>query len=87
MEKVSFDGVMISGGIKSITEIKASTYILELSGSMSSDIFDHGSVSVIESSPKQLGPPGPRLILGPFRFINHDCNPNAQVSETYYQVI
>jgi hypothetical protein len=35
---------------------------------------------VIEAAPNQLGPMGQRLILGPFRFVNHDCKPNAQVS-------
>ena len=36
--------------------------------------------SVIEAAPNQLGPMGQRLILGPFRFVNHDCKPNSQVS-------
>ncbi|KAH7916944.1 hypothetical protein BV22DRAFT_967713, partial [Leucogyrophana mollusca] len=34
---------------------------------------------VIASSKNQKGPQGNRLILGPFRFANHDCNPNSQI--------
>ncbi|KAF8803051.1 hypothetical protein BYT27DRAFT_7044026, partial [Phlegmacium glaucopus] len=34
--------------------------------------------SIITSSQRQKGEVGPRLILGPFRFANHDCSPNCQ---------
>ncbi|KAF8960540.1 hypothetical protein BDZ97DRAFT_1665748 [Flammula alnicola] len=47
---------------------------------MSSNVV-HGrpGVSVISSSPGQKVKEGPRLILGPFRFANHDCSPNCQI--------
>lgn len=47
---------------------------------MSLDLVSEPGPSVIESVLGQSGPLGPRLILGPFRLVNHDCKPNAQVS-------
>jgi len=48
---------------------------------MSLDLVENGQmISVVESSAAQKGPRGSRLILGPFRFVNHDCEPNCQVS-------
>jgi hypothetical protein len=48
---------------------------------MSSDNYGaHGGLSVIMRSKGQLGPEDVRLILGPLRFANHECNPNCQVS-------
>jgi hypothetical protein len=44
------------------------------------------SISVIMSSPDQKGSLGPRLMLGPLRFANHDCQPNTQVSHLYNQL-
>ncbi|KAF8151904.1 hypothetical protein BJ912DRAFT_869433, partial [Pholiota molesta] len=35
--------------------------------------------SVIRSLACQDGKVGDRLILGPFRFANHDCSPNCQI--------
>ncbi|KAI0054440.1 hypothetical protein BV25DRAFT_1775210, partial [Artomyces pyxidatus] len=35
--------------------------------------------SIIERAPKLRGPQGPCAILGPFRMVNHDCDPNAQI--------
>ncbi|KZV59016.1 hypothetical protein PENSPDRAFT_550510, partial [Peniophora sp. CONT] len=34
--------------------------------------------SIIQKSACQTGPSGPRAILGPLRFGNHDCFPVAQ---------
>jgi hypothetical protein len=55
---------------------------------MSSDIIPPhlGSISVIMSSHDQKGPLGPRLMLGPLRFANHDCQPNTQVSDIHNQI-
>jgi hypothetical protein len=53
---------------------------METCSSMSLDCTSSPGPSVIEASSNQLGPMGPRLILGPFRLVNHDCKPNAQVS-------
>ena len=46
---------------------------------MSLDCTSTPGPSVIHAASNQLGPMGPRLILGPFRLVNHDCKPNAQV--------
>ncbi|KAF8888730.1 hypothetical protein CPB84DRAFT_1659691, partial [Gymnopilus junonius] len=35
--------------------------------------------SIIDSSPCHKGKMGPHLTLGPFRFANHDCQPNCQI--------
>jgi len=59
--------------------IPAQTYILMASGSMSSDNFGGGGLSVILRGSGQLGPKNERLILGPLRFANHECKPNCQV--------
>lgn len=55
---------------------------------MSSDIIlPHlESISVIMSALDQKGPLGPRLMLGPLRFANHDCRPNTQVSHKCNQI-
>jgi hypothetical protein len=66
-------------GLKAATFIASDTPILATASSLSSDLLDYASLSAIASSPKQLGPQGTRLILGAFRFVNHDCKPNAQV--------
>lgn len=88
LEKVSFDGNTISAGLKAKIKIPASCPILSTSSSMSSDLIPanlHG-ISIIMSAPDQKGPLGPRLILGPLRFANHDCQPNTQVSILFYQI-
>jgi hypothetical protein len=46
---------------------------------MSSDNVEGGGLSVILHCNGQLGPKNERMILGPLRFANHDCNPNCQV--------
>ncbi|KAJ6597264.1 hypothetical protein DFH09DRAFT_808714, partial [Mycena vulgaris] len=35
--------------------------------------------ATIEATTQQLKPVGSRLILGPLRFVNHDCNANSQL--------
>jgi hypothetical protein len=67
-------------GLKAARKIPSGSFIMETCSSMSRDPASSQGPSVIEPAPKQLGPQGPRLILGPFRFVNHDCKPNAQVS-------
>ena len=79
MVRVAFDENKISGGLECTKFIPAATYILTASGSMSSDKFGKGGLSVILRSPGQRGPENERLILGPFRFANHECKPNCQV--------
>ena len=78
--KVSHTSQEASFGLKATCDIPASTFIMETCSSMSLDCTSTPGPSVIESAPNQLGPIGPRLILGPFRLVNHDCKPNAQVS-------
>ena len=83
VEKVQFHlehGSSIACGLKAMVDIDAFVVILAACGSMSSNIVPGRSgVSIITSSPRQKGEVGPRLILGPFRFANHDCSPNCQV--------
>jgi hypothetical protein len=78
LQKVCFDGGSISAGLVACCNIAAATVILSTCGSMSSDGSDVGGFSVIQPSSAQLGPQEPRIILGPFRFANHDCQPNCQ---------
>jgi len=67
-------------GLKAKRLLPAGSYIMETCSSMSLDLASESGPSVIESTLGQSGPLGPRLILGPFRLVNHDCKPNAQVS-------
>jgi hypothetical protein len=84
--KISFQG-KISAGLECTRPISAGTYILTAGGSMSSDNVYGGGLSVITRSTGQLGPGGERLILGPLRFANHECEPNCQVSILIFFVI
>ncbi len=77
--KVSFDGKRVSSSMKVRHEIPVGVVIKETCSLMSLDKALTSGISVIQGSGNQLGPEVPRLILGPFRFVNHDCNPNAQV--------
>ncbi|KAI0041280.1 hypothetical protein FA95DRAFT_1453117, partial [Auriscalpium vulgare] len=47
---------------------------------MSSDSVAVEGPSIIYRGPSQTGPSGPCAILGPFRLVNHDCNPNCHIS-------
>ena len=80
VEKVKF-GSQVACGLRAKVHMEPFTTILSTCSSMSSDIVDgQQAISVINSSLRQRGPVGPRLILGPFRFANHDCSPNCQVT-------
>lgn len=79
LEKVVFGDGPISGGLRARTTIRAGAYLLYACGSMSSNRHKPGHAT-IEATTQQLGPTGSRLILGPLRFVNHDCNPNSQAS-------
>lgn len=78
--KVTYTGQEASFGLKAACDIEAGTYIMETCSSMSLDTVHSSGPSIIEAAARQLGPQGPRLILGPFQFVNHDCDPNGQVS-------
>jgi histone-lysine N-methyltransferase SUV420H len=79
LEKVVFGDGPISGGLRARSTIRAGAYLLHACGSLSSNLHKPGHAT-IEATTQQLGPTGSRLILGPLRFVNHDCNPNSQVS-------
>jgi hypothetical protein len=80
LDKVTYGG-RICAGLRATQHIPACTFILTTCSSMSSDLYGaDGGFSIIESTAQQLGPIGQRLILGPFRFANHECEPNCQVS-------
>jgi hypothetical protein len=69
-----------SFGLKANRVIPMGVFIKETCSSMSADIFDEEGPSIILAKGSQLGPEGTRMILGPFRLVNHDCKPNGQVS-------
>lgn len=83
LEKVRFNvggAGTITCGLKATRFIPVASFLLSAGGSMSSDLVQgKPAISIIESSMQQKGPHGPRLLLGPFRFANHDCKPNCQV--------
>ncbi|KAJ6531321.1 hypothetical protein B0H19DRAFT_475950 [Mycena capillaripes] len=78
LEKVIFGDGPVSGGLRARSAIRAGTYLLHACGSLSSNRHKPGHAT-IEATTQQLGPTGSRLILGPLRFVNHDCNANSQV--------
>ena len=78
--KITHDRQKATFGLKAKRFIPPGSYIAETCSSMSLNLTCKPGPSTIESALGQLGPLGPRLILGPFRLVNHDCNPNAQVS-------
>jgi hypothetical protein len=92
LEKVAFSGE-ISAGLRATSRIPTGTYLLTTCSSMAEDLSQGGGFSVIESSESQLGPVGPRVLLGPLRFANHDCKqPTCQVgthpfSTNYWQLL
>ena len=72
LEKVSFNGKNVTAGLMATTHIQHTTYLLTTSILMLNNLFIGAGLSEIEFYPSQLGPLGQRLILGPFRFANHD---------------
>ena len=79
MEKVVF-GRQVSLGLRAKVAIPAASFIIASCSSMAQEVTSGpGGLSYIESTPGQLGPKGARMLLGPLRFANHDCNPNCQV--------
>ncbi|KAI0047004.1 hypothetical protein FA95DRAFT_1559562 [Auriscalpium vulgare] len=76
--RVAF-GSTVGLGLKSRGRIEAGIVLFETCSSMSSDSVAVGGPSIIERKSSQTGPPGPCAILGPFRLINHDCDPNCHV--------
>lgn len=86
VDKVLFKGsTKVSCGLKAASNISAATVILSLCSSMSSDLISgRFGISVIKSVACQSLKEGERLILGPFRFANHDCSPNCQVRILFF---
>ena len=78
--KVMHTGNEASFGLEARRPIAVGMFIKETCSSMSTDRVSKGGPSIIEAKPSQNGPCGSRLILGPFQMVNHDCDPNAQVS-------
>ena len=85
LAKVTYGGE-IRAGLEATRDIAAATYILSTCSSMSIDLYGQG-FSIIRGDPQQNGPVGNRLILGPFRLANHDCQPNCQVRPIVFSVI
>jgi hypothetical protein len=78
--KVTHTTQSASFGLKTTRLISPGEFIMETCSSMSLNSISTSGPSIIQPSSQQLGPNQPRLILGPFRFVNHDCSPNSQVS-------
>ena len=89
LEKVSFEEKKVCMGLKARRLIPAGCPILSTSTSLSQDLVPDQMVgiSVAEASKGQKGPMGPRLMLGPLRFVNHDCKPNCQVGLEFRKCI
>ncbi|KAH7906292.1 hypothetical protein BJ138DRAFT_650540 [Hygrophoropsis aurantiaca] len=64
LDKVSFFGQSVTGNIKARSDIAADTFLLSVGGSMSKQTAETKE---------------PPTTHGPFGFVTHDCNPNAQV--------
>ena len=79
IRKVTYNRQKATFGLMATCKILSGSYIMETCSSMSLDLASSSGPSIIEPAPRQLGPPGPRSILGPFRLVNHDCKENAQV--------
>lgn len=81
LDKVRLDGEGFCAGLRAVRSIEAGQVLLTTCSSMASDAAaaDLGRLSVIRPTSSSAGRPCDRLILGPFRFANHDCRPNAQV--------
>ena len=77
--KMTHDRQKATFGLKAAQFIPSGSFIMETCSSMSLDKAFKPGPSTIEPTKKQLGPREPRLILGPFRLVNHDCKPNAHV--------
>lgn len=60
------------------TDISKGEVLVELSGVMASDFDEeHSHLSEVTAHDKQRGPKGVgRLLVGPIRFVNHDCKLN-----------
>jgi hypothetical protein len=84
LEKVVYEQGVISGGMKAQEDIPAGVSLLAACGSGSQDAVDRAGISIVKASRIQKGPTKPRLVLGPFRFVNHDCDPNCQVSHPLF---
>jgi hypothetical protein len=63
-------------GITASVPLPANEYIYELAGLISVDgNAEHTRLSQYEATDKTV-----RILIGPLRMVNHDCNPNAEVS-------
>ena len=67
-------------GLKARRDIQVGSYIKETCSLTSLDQVGEQGPSIIEAMSSQILPSTPRLILGPFHFVNHDYGPNSQVS-------
>jgi hypothetical protein len=66
-------------GIVAATTIPKDTFLWELTGVLSADVYKKDAISLAypHSSQRLIG--GPRILSGPLRFCNHSCKPNSIV--------
>jgi hypothetical protein len=80
LQKRKIDGGLGFGVVAGM-DIPEGVYIYELMGMMAADTeAPHSRLSEITPYPSQRKKgKKPRVLLGPARFINHDCCPNVEV--------
>ena len=85
-KRVGLRGVMFEGsqrrqcGIIATTNLSKDTTLWELNGILSMDEVEGPSFStILPHSCQNMPSKGPRIMVGPARFVNHCCSPNALV--------
>ena len=79
--KVTHIGTEAPFGLKAHQDILFRSYIKETCSLMLLDQVSKQGPLIIKAISSQILPSVPRLILGPFQFINYDCNPNSHMSD------
>jgi hypothetical protein len=100
LKRVKFgSGLPVCFGMRAKKDIPSSVAILRTATNVAADDpyrFDRKGTHIPERVKLSVIKPhhgmktsdsSPRIMLGPLRFVNHDCNPNAEVSDPLPQVI
>ena len=71
----------VQAGLIALANIEEGELIFEVVGVMSEDDYNGETFSVIRPHRSQACGFGRRILVGPLRFANHSCSPNASVSD------